>query len=70
MGRGWSLSFVGNRDREVLAEWQDVLLDLGFPEYRDVDGLARALVGAAPDPEVRRQILVDNPARLYWADDP
>jgi len=102
--RGWSLSFVGNREREVLVEWQDVLLDLpcplvidhfgwapqpqgehsatarllmrlvqerqayvklsglylssrvGFPDYSDLDGLAKALVSLAPD-------------RLIWGSD-
>lgn len=147
--RGWSLQFVGDRDREVLVEWAEAILDLpcefvidhfgwapqpagvdsataaflrrvlggdrgyvklsglylssreGFPEYRDLDALAVDLVrrnpwrilwgsdwphpvagglkpdGAmlvdrlaewAPTEALRRQILVDNPERLYWSD--
>lgn len=34
----------------------------------DPDGLLRALDGWAPDSQVREQILVDNPARLYGFD--
>lgn len=147
--RGWSLQFVGNRDREVLVEWVDAIFSLsctfiidhfgwapqpqalesataalmrrtleeergyvklsglylssrqGFPDYRDLDDLAANLIACnpariiwgtdwphpmagdqkpdgamlvdrlaewAPDAELRRRILVDNPARLYWTD--
>jgi D-galactarolactone isomerase len=94
---GWILQFVGNREREVLLDWEDLLRSLpctividhmgwapqpagvasatagllfrllaaartyiklsglylssasGFPNYRDVDALAAALVAAAPE---------------------
>jgi predicted TIM-barrel fold metal-dependent hydrolase len=93
------------RERDAYVKLSGLYLSsrAGFPEYRDVDGLAKALVAAAPhrliwgsdwphpvagrqkpdgamlfdrlaewapDAEVRRRILVDNPARLYWADGP
>jgi D-galactarolactone isomerase len=145
---GWSLQFVGSREREVLVDWAETLLSLpcpividhfgwapqpagvnsatakllfellaghdayvklsglylssrvGWPDYSDLDELAIALIEAAPDqiiwgtdwphpmagehkpddarmldrlaqwaPDaaIRRQILVDNPNRLYWA---
>jgi predicted TIM-barrel fold metal-dependent hydrolase len=95
--RGWSLQFVGNRQREVLVEWRKSLFALkcpividhfgwapqpagvksqtarllvqllkerdsvvklsglylssaiGFPEYRDLDPLAKHLIEVAPD---------------------
>jgi len=149
--RGWSINVVGNRQREVLLDWEAVLAELacplvidhlgwapqpagtrsataalirrllaggnawiklsgpylssaeGPPHFSDVDELAAELAALAPErtlwgsdwphpvaqqhgfvpdgallfdqlarwvPDAgrRRQVLVDNPQRLYWAD--
>ncbi len=45
--RGWTLQFVGNREREVLVEWEAILLDLPCPIVVDHFGWAPQPAGVA-----------------------